>query len=182
MTVQSEPSEDTSTTDEKPPTARHAYRVGLLVAMASVVLSVVLLPFALSSLFSAYQHPVGHRGFDLTKLNTLHGEWTKLNVAMASISEAADTITFRVSGFHHCPGRCPEVERVQFYSVHADPRGALGAPPSTSVDLPNDASEINQLVTLPITGDLTPTPSITTNSCWASHFQRSRRRAPRRAI
>ena len=126
--------------------------------MASIVLSVVLLPFALSSLFSAYQHPVGQRGFDLTKMHTLHGEWTKLNVAMVSVSEAADTMTLRVSGFHHCPGKCAEVERVQFYSAHADPRGALGAPPSSSVDLPNDASEIDQLVTLPITGDLIAYP------------------------
>lgn len=154
VTDHSESSEGISTTDGKPPTARHAYRVGFLVAMASVVLSVVLLPFALSSLFSAFQHPVGQRGFDLTKLHTLHGEWTKLNVAMVSISEATDTMTLRVSGFHHCPERCEEVERVQFYSVHADPSGALGAPPSSSVDLPNDASEIDQLVTLPITGDL----------------------------
>lgn len=126
--------------------------------MASVVLSVVLLPFALSSLFSAYQHPGGHRGFDLTKVHTLHGEWTKLNVAMVSISETADTMTLRISGFHHCPVRCNEVERVQFYSVHADPSGALGAPPSSSVDLPNGASEIDQLVTLPITGDLIAYP------------------------
>jgi len=42
--------------------------------------------------------------------------------------------------------------------VHADPKGAFGAPPSSNVDLPNDASEINQLVTLPITGNLIDYP------------------------
>jgi hypothetical protein len=158
VTAHSELSDGTSISGAKPPATRHAYRLGLLVAMASVVLSVVLLPFALSSLLSAYQHPVGERGFDITTLHTLHGEWTKLNVAVVSISEADDTMTLRVSGFHHCPERCDEVERVQFYSVHADPRGALGVPPSSSVDLPNDASEIDQLVTLPITGDLIDYP------------------------
>jgi hypothetical protein len=128
------------------------------VALASVVLSIVLLPFALSSLFSAYQHPVGQHDFDLSTPHALTGEWTKLNVATVSISEATDSITLRVTGYHHCPKRCSGIERVQLYSVHADPKGALGAPPSSSVDLPNDASEINQLVTLPITGNLIDYP------------------------
>jgi hypothetical protein len=142
----------------KPPATRHAYRVGLLVALASVVVSVALLPFALSSLFSAYDHPVGQHDFDLSTVHALSGEWTKLNVAAVSISEATDSITLRVTGYHHCPKQCNSVERVQLYSVHADPRGALGAPPSASVDLPNDASEIDQLVTLPMTGNLIDYP------------------------
>lgn len=123
-----------------------------------MVVSVALLPFAFSSLFSAYKHPVGQYGFDISTLHTLDGEWTKLNVAAVSISEVADTLTLRVSGYHYCPTTCGEVERVQFYSVHADPKGALGAPPSSSVDLPIDASEIDQLITLPITGDLIDYP------------------------
>ncbi len=125
MSVPAQPSEDTATATELP-LARHGYRLGLAVALASVLLSIVLLPFALSSLFSAYEHPVGHHGFDIANLRTLHGEWTKLNVASVSISEASDTITLRVSGLHHCPGTCRWIERVQFFSVHADPRGALG--------------------------------------------------------
>jgi hypothetical protein len=143
---------------DKPPANRHAYRAGLLIALASVVVSVVLLPFALSSLFSAYKHPVGERGFDISTLHTLDGEWTKLNVAAVSIDEAANTLTLRVTGYHHCATTCSTVERVQFYSVHADPKDSLGAPPSTSVDLPNDASEIDELVSLPITGDLIDYP------------------------
>jgi hypothetical protein len=63
-------------------------------------------------------------------------------------------MTLRVTGFHYCLAKCPAVERVQLYSVHSDPTGALGAPPSSSIDLPSDASEIDQTVTLPVTGDL----------------------------
>jgi hypothetical protein len=154
VTVQSEAAAATFRAGDAPPKNRHGYRAGLLIAIASVVISVVLLPFALISLLSAYQHPVGQRGYDLSTLHTLHGEWTKLNVAAVSISEATDTMTLRVTGFHYCPTKCPVVERVAFYSVHSDPKAALGAPPSSSVDLPRDASEIDQTVTLPITGDL----------------------------
>jgi hypothetical protein len=142
----------------KPAATRHAYRAGLLVAVASVVVSVVLLPFALTSLFSAFEHPVGQHDFDLSTAHALRGEWTKLNVATVSISEATDSMTLRVTGSHHCPTHCDDVERVQLYSVHADPKGALGAPPSSAVDLPDDASEINQLVTLPLTGNLIDYP------------------------
>jgi hypothetical protein len=154
VTVQPETAAAALRAGDAPPKNRHGYRAGLLIAVASVVVSVVLLPFALISLLSAFQHPVGQRGYELSTLHALHGEWTKLNVAAVSISEATDTMTLRVTGFHYCPAKCPVVERVQFYSVHSDPRGALGSPPSSSVDLPSDASEIDQTVTLPITGDL----------------------------
>lgn len=139
---------------ETAPKNRHGYRAGLLIAIASVVVSIALLPFALISLLSAFQHPVGQRGYNVSTRHTLHGEWTKLNVAAVSVSEATDTMTLRVTGFHYCPAKCPVVERVQFYSVHSDPKGALGAPPSSSVDLPSDASEIDQTISLPMTGDL----------------------------
>lgn len=158
MTLHLETATSTQKDADKPPVTRHAYRVGLLVALASVVVSVVLLPFALSSLFSTYKQPVGQHDFALSAAHALRGEWTKLNVAAVSISEATDSITLRVTGYHHCPKQCDGVERVQLYSVHADPKGALGAPPSSSVDLPNDASEINQLVTLPMTGNLIDYP------------------------
>jgi hypothetical protein len=152
VTVQ--PEAATFRVDDAPPKNRHGYRAGLVIAVASVMVSVVLLPFALISLLSAFQHPVGQRGYDLSSLPTLHGEWTKLNVAAVSVSEATDTMTLRVTGYHYCPARCPVVERVQLYSVHSDPTGALGAPPSSSIDLPNDASEVDETVTLPVTGDL----------------------------
>jgi len=157
VTVQSEASSTTSRGSESTPLNRHGYRAGLLIAIASVVVSVALLPFALISLLSAI-HPANQRGYDLSSLHTLHGEWTKLNVAAVSVSEATDTMTLRVTGFHYCPAKCPLVERVQFYSVHSDPQGALGAPPSSSLDLPSDASEIDQTITMPVTGDLISYP------------------------
>jgi hypothetical protein len=69
-----------------------------------------------------------------------------------STDETVGSLTLRIACSHHCPNRCSLIERVQFYSVHADSRDALGAPRSVSVDLPIDATEIVQLVTLSITG------------------------------
>jgi hypothetical protein len=134
-----------------------AYRGGLFVALAAVAISIVLAPFAVTSLLAAFRQPVGNRAYNLMTPK-LHGEWTKLNVAAISINEAAQVVTFRVSGFHNCPSKCTEVERVQFFSVRADPNGAVGAPPFAAVDLPPDSSEIDQQFTLPITGDLLDYP------------------------
>lgn len=158
MSARRDQTEAPSPPDAKPSRTRHAYRAGLLVALATVIVTVILLPFALSSLFSALRHPVGARGFELTKRTTLHDEWTRLNIATVSINEAAQLVTLRVTGFHNCTSACDEVERVQFYSVHADPSGALGAPPSAAVDFPANSGEIDQQITLPMTGDLIDYP------------------------
>lgn len=137
---------------------RHAYRAGLVVAISSVVISIILTPFAFMSLYAAFQNPAGVHGYDVMKPASLHGEWTKLNVSAISINEVAGEVVLRVSGFHNCPTVCNGVQRVQLFSVHADPSGALGPPPSVAINIPADSSEIEQQVTLPISGNLSRYP------------------------
>lgn len=140
------------------PLTRHAYRLGLSVAVVSVVLAVVLLPLALGSLMAALRHPVGSHAVELNKPDNLRGEWTELNVAAVSINEGAQTVTLRVTGFHNCPAGCDHVEQVRLFSVHANPTGALGPPPSATIALPAGSSEMDTQVTLPIDGDLIDYP------------------------
>ncbi len=137
---------------------RDAYRAASIVATTAIVFSIILLPFAISSLVAALRHPTGDRAYHLVTPSTLTGEWTKLNIAAISINEAAQTVTLRVSGFHNCPARCTNVERIHLYSVHANPSGAYGSPPSAVVDLPADSSEVEQQVVLPMSGDLIDYP------------------------
>jgi len=158
MTLQLErPAPPAAAPARSAPASRHAYRAGFLVALVSVLASVVLLPFAIVSLAGALRHPT-NRAFDLGSTARLHGEWTKLNVAAVAIDESNGLLTLRVTGFHDCPSRCPTDEIVKLYSVHADPSGALGSPPSTSIRLPADSSEVDQEVTLPVTGELVDYP------------------------
>ncbi len=137
---------------------RDAYRAASIVATTAIVFSIVLMPFAISSLVAALRHPTGDRAYHLTTPTSLAGEWTKLNVAAVAINEATQTVTLRISGFHNCPARCANVERIHLYSVHANPSGAFGAPPSVVVDLPSDSSEVEQQVMLPMSGDLIDYP------------------------
>lgn len=138
--------------------AKDAFRAGSIIATTAIVVSLVLMPIAISSLLAALRHPVGSRAYNLTGPTALQGEWTKLNIATVAINEATEIVTLRISGFHNCPLRCADAERVQFFSVHADPSGAFGAPPSVTVDLPADSSEVEQQVTLPVSGDLIDYP------------------------
>ena len=138
--------------------AHDGYRAGSIVATTAIVFSLVLMPFAISSLVAALRHPTGSRAYNLTAPSTLTGEWTKLNIAAVAINEATQTVTLRISGFHNCPNRCSNVERIHFYSVHADPSGAFGPPPSAVVDLAADSSEVEQQITLPMSGDLIDYP------------------------
>ena len=140
------------------PRTRRAYRTGFAVAIAAVVLSVTLLPFAVLSLYQTFNQPVGGVVYDLTPPRVHGAETTTLNVAAVSIDEVTQVVQLRISGFHRCALRCEAVERVQLFSVHANAADALGAPPSVSVALPNHAGEVNQLVSLPITGNLIDYP------------------------
>ena len=140
------------------PRARRAYRVGFAVAVAAVVLSVTLLPFAVMSLYATFHQPVGGVVYDLSPPRATAGETTTFNVAAVSINEVTQVIQLRVSGYHRCASRCGDVERVQLFSVRANALGALGAPPSVTVALPAHSGEVNQLVSLPITGNLIDYP------------------------
>ncbi len=138
--------------------ARRAYRAGFAVAIVAVLLSVTLLPFAVVSLYQTFHQPVGGVVYDLAPPRATGGETTTLNVAAVSINEVSQVIQLRVSGEHRCVARCAETESVQLSSVRANAAGALGAAPSVSVPLPARTGEVNQLVTLPITGNLIDYP------------------------
>lgn len=151
--------------ERRPPNSRgipfsvhRAYRAASLVAATAIAFSIVLMPFAISSLVAALRHPTGGRAYNLSVPSQLTDEWTKLNIAAVSLNEATQTVTLRISGFHNCPTRCAEVERIHFFSVHADPSGAYGAPPSAVVDLPRNSNEVEQQITLPMSGDLIDYP------------------------
>lgn len=138
--------------------ARHAYRLGIGVAVAAVAVAIVLLPLGASSLLAVLQRPVEGHVYDLMRPAGPAADSTRLEVTATSLNEAAQTVTLRVSGFHNCQGGCPDVERVQFFSVHADSAGALGAPPSATIDLPKTSDEVSQQITLPVRGNLVDYP------------------------
>lgn len=152
----------TSSQHQTPPrrhgVQRYIYAVGLVASIVMVLVTIVLLPVAFGSLLSSLRHGGTGANYDIWKPSDLSGEWTKIAVTAVSLDEPNREITFDVSGFHNCPIGCVHVQRVQFYSIDSVPSGALGAPPSVSIDLPADSSEVDQSITLPVSGNLTQYP------------------------
>jgi len=136
---------------------RHFYRVGVLVAVLAVAVAVVLIPVGVVSVLNILQQPATGHTYRVLKAGSLGGEWTKLNIAAVSLSESDQTVTFRVSGLHQCPGICVPQE-LQLSSLHADPSRALGAPPSTVIQLPATSGDVDEEVTLPVEGRLIDYP------------------------
>jgi len=136
---------------------RHLYRGGVFVVVLAVALAIVLIPVGVVSVIHILNQPATGHTYRVMRTDTLGGEWTELNIAAASLSESDQTVTFRVSGFHRCPAACTP-EQVELFSVRADPNRALGAPPSTVIQLPATSGEVDQQVTLPVEGRLIDYP------------------------
>jgi hypothetical protein len=128
-------------------------RAGLALLLVAVVVVVVVLPFALFSLGSSLKHPVAADAFHLTAPAPNQTSTTALNVRLVAIDETAPTVTLAVTGDRTCTSRCPGGAVLQFFSLHADPRGSDGAPPSQDVAIPANG-EFDGSVDLPVTGGL----------------------------
>ena len=136
---------------------RHLYRGGVLVVVLAVAFAIVLIPVGVVSVLHILNQPATGHTYRVMKAGALGGEWTELNIAASSISESDQTVTLRVSGFHQCPAACTP-QQVELFSVRADPSRALGAPPSTVIQLPATSGEVDQQVTLPVEGRLIDYP------------------------
>lgn len=134
------------------------YRVGFVFIALAVLATVVLIPFAVLSIFDNIGKPYEARAYKLISPKQIGTEDTTLNVDAQSINEVDDTMTLRISGYHRCFPTCAVQEQVRLFSLQANPIGAEGAPPSVAVTLPVDASEIDTDVTLPVAGELASYP------------------------
>jgi hypothetical protein len=114
---------------------------------------VVVLPFALFSLGASLKHPVAADAFHLTAPAPEQASTTALNVRLVAIDETAQTVTLAVTGDRTCVSPCGGDQVLQFFSLHADPRGSDGAPPSQDVSIPA-SGEFDGSVNLPVTGGL----------------------------
>jgi hypothetical protein len=133
-------------------------RLGLGLSVGLVVITVAMLPLALTSIGESIHTGGASRSYQLWSPAHETGEWTNLNLSAIDLDEVNKEVTFQVTGFHDCSARCTQDERVQFFSIAGNPARSLGPPPSDEVTLPKDSGEVDTQVTLPVSGDLTDYP------------------------
>jgi hypothetical protein len=145
--------------------ARIALRHRLALAgVATLVLVIVaLLPIAVTS---AAVHLAGLPHSHVFSLTAPQGppaaSHTRLHAEIVALDPWSQMLTLNVSGHHACPPGCDWQDQVVFHSLHVDvPANALdaqGLPPSAAVTLPSSTAQVNETITLPVSGQPTRYP------------------------
>ena len=144
-----------STTSHKGRSYYAAAIVGLLLAL----LTIVLLPLAIFSIVLEFVFPPAVQRHVLAGTPPPAAptgssgplDVAYLDIAVASIDEAAGLISLRVSANRACPTTCA-ASRLLLYSLGDDLASQLGLPPVARLELPADGSDITETVQLPVSG------------------------------
>lgn len=123
-----------------------------------VLATLAALPVAVYSLVQQIEVHSHLHSYSLSLPDLPHAPtYTRLQVDIAAVDEVQRQISLRVSGYHVCPSDCSVSQRVVFYSLNANV-DSQAVPPSDSLTLPRDSSEVIARITLPIRGELLTYP------------------------
>jgi hypothetical protein len=136
---------------------RRTYRLAFF-AIATFVLSlVVLVPFAVNSVFHDLIEPAEGVVYTIAQ-PPAEGQvmtYSRLHVGVVAIDELGLRATLRVSGHHDCRTPCDWSTEVVFFSFRTHEAESAGMPPSASVTLPPSGTSnevVTQDIQLPIRG------------------------------
>ena len=132
------------------PTLDH---VGFFLLVLALAAAVAAMPFAIASMAGSLKHPVAADAFHLSVPTAGQRATTALNIRLVGIDEVGQTVNLAVSGDRSCARGCGQGQVLQVFSLHSDPRGSDGAPPSQDVVVP-PTGEFDDSVTLPVEGSL----------------------------
>jgi hypothetical protein len=132
---------------------RLRFRIAFFLTSLVALCVVVTLPFSVKSVVDDILGPVTGRVVRITRdrPDASHRSHTKLHMAFVAIDETQLLASIRVSGHHVC-ATCDWSDRILFVSVTQDDIDADGMPPSVSVTLPQNHSEISEVIQLPVRG------------------------------
>jgi hypothetical protein len=135
---------------------RLGHRLGFAVIATLLLFILVSLPLALSSVVQELLQPqarVGAALFDPTTPPA--ATHSRLTMDLIDLNEWEQTAKLEISGIHVCHPACSWNDRFLFVSaldgLSLDP-GREGLPPAQAVTIPPTAQDLNQDITLPLTG------------------------------
>lgn len=130
------------------------FQAGFVAVGLLVVLTLLLGPFALLSVFRDSGQKHVDDAFAISPTTTTSPTYTRLHLDIMALDETQRLATVHVSGYHYCASDCGAKLKATFFSLDADGRGANSIPPSASVAIPANAAEVNDKVQLPVGGNL----------------------------
>jgi hypothetical protein len=135
---------------------RLGHRIGFGLIATLLLFILVSLPLVISSVTNQLLRPhagVGYALFDPTTPPA--ATHSRLTVDLIEFNEWEETAKLKISGIHVCHPACSWNDRFLFVSaldgLSLDPERE-GLPPADSVTLPPTAQNLNQDITLPLTG------------------------------
>lgn len=133
-------------------------RVFYVVGILLLVLTVILLPVAVSSIVVELLLPAEAEVYFLTDVpvrpstDAPRQRADYLNIAVVGIDEAKGLATLRISGNRSCAADCDPLELLLF-SLSGALAHRVGLPPSATVSLPAGGQQISASVELPVSGN-----------------------------
>jgi len=139
---------------EKKKDKKRGYQVSFW-AVTLVVLAIILLvPIAVIDLFDNVIKPSEDSVYSIAADVPPAPAYSRMHLDVLALDEVQKLATVRVSGFHFCAQNCDYKDKVIFYSISADGKGADGLPPSESITLPATSGEFGARFQLPIASNL----------------------------
>src|ERR671939_788786 len=135
---------------------RLGHRIGFGLIATLLLFILVSLPLVISSVTNQLLRPHAGVGYALFDPNTPPAAThSRLTVDLIEFNEWEETAKLKISGIHVCHPACSWNDRFLFVSaldgLSLDPERE-GLPPAESVTLPPTAQNLNQDITLPLTG------------------------------
>lgn len=133
-------------------TARIGLRLGVVVVGLLVLATAVLLPLAVRSALRDLASPPSPRLYRLGPPQQPAARHLRIHLIVATLDVVQQSATIDVTAYQVCPAACTDAFELQLISAFAEGPHDEGVPPSASVSIPAQGSEINATVHLPLQG------------------------------
>jgi hypothetical protein len=137
-----------------PPSAltRLALRLALVVVGLLALATGVLLPFAVRSALEDLAAPPTSRLYRLGPPQQPAPQHLRIHLIVAALDVVEQTASITVAAYQVCPAACTDAFELQLISAFSEGPHDEGVPPSASVSLPAQPTEVNETVSLPLEG------------------------------
>lgn len=133
-------------------TPRLGPRLGLIAVGLLVLVTGVLLPFAVGSALHDLAAPPTPRLYRLGPSQQPAPQHLRIHLIVTALDVAQQQATIVVTAYQVCPAACTDTYELLLISAFAEGRHDEGVPPSATVRIPAQRTEINETITLPVQG------------------------------
>ena len=131
---------------------RISHRAAFFALAALLLLTIALLPIALSSVIADLVEDAHTTYFVFGDHKHQDPDRVMLNLSMTALDEWQRSLSMNVSGHRDCAAGCTGTDRIQFISIPTDKENGEGLPPYAIVNFAPGVRSVSQQIQLPVSG------------------------------